>query len=249
MDLELSGKIALVTGGSRGIGRACALQLAKEGADVTISYTANEDAAKSTVDAIQKAGGKATALRFDVADAEACRNAVDTVVKEKGNLHIVVANAGISIDGLLLRFKDEDFEKIFKTNVFGNFYLIKAASRPMMKAKWGRVILMGSVVGQMGNTGQLPYAATKSALEGMAKSLARELASRNITANVVSPGFIDTDMTKALPEQAKQAMLSQIPLGRMGLSDEVADAVAFLASERARYVTGQVLGVNGGMYM
>jgi 3-oxoacyl-[acyl-carrier protein] reductase len=249
MDLELGGKIALVTGGSRGIGRACAMQLAKEGADVTISYTANEEAAKATVDAIQKAGGKANALRFDVADGEACKNAIDTVVKEKGNLHILVANAGISIDGLLLRFKDEDFDKIMRTNVYGAFYLAKAASRPMMKAKWGRIILMGSIVGQMGNSGQIPYAATKSALEGMAKSIAKEIASRNITTNVVSPGFIDTDMTKALPEQAKQAMLTAIPLGRMGLSEEIADAVTFLASERARYITGQVLGVNGGMYM
>jgi 3-oxoacyl-[acyl-carrier protein] reductase len=249
MDLELSGKIALVTGGSRGIGRACAIGLAKEGADVVISYTQNEDAAKAVVETIQQAGGKASAQRFDVADPALCASTVDAIVKEKGALHILVANAGISIDGLLLRFKDEDFEKVFKTNVFGAFYLAKACARPMMKARWGRMVFMGSVVGEMGNSGQIPYAGTKAALDGMARSIARELASRNITANVVAPGFVDTDMTRALAEPVKTAMLGAIPLARMGSVEEIADAVTFLCSERARYVTGQVLNVNGGMYM
>lgn len=249
MDLELAGKIALVTGGSRGIGRACALALAKEGADVTIAYASNEEAAKSTIAAIEQAGGKATAAKLDVADPESCKNVVEETVKTKGNLHILVSNAGISIDGLLLRFKDEDFDKVFKTNVYGTFYLIRAASRAMMRAKWGRMIFMGSVVGETGNAGQIPYAGTKAALDGMARSVARELASRNITANVVAPGFVDTDMTKVLPEPVRAATLASIPAGRMGLSEEIADAVAFLASERARYITGQVLNVNGGMYM
>lgn len=249
MDLELAGKIALVTGGSRGIGRACALALAKEGADVTVAYASNEEAAKSTIAAIEQAGGKASAAKLDVADPESCKNVVEETVKAKGNLHILVSNAGISIDGLLLRFKDEDFDKVFKTNVYGTFYLIRAASRAMMRAKWGRMIFMGSVVGETGNAGQIPYAGTKAALDGMARSVARELASRNITANVVAPGFVDTDMTKVLPEQVKTAMLASIPAGRMGLSEEIADVVTFLASERARYITGQVLNVNGGMYM
>lgn len=249
MDLELSGKVALVTGGSRGIGRACALALAKEGADVTFTYSANEAAANETTAAIQKAGGKAAALKLDVANPEGCKALVEAIVKEKGSLHILVSNAGISIDGLLLRYKDEDFERIFRTNVFGSFYLVKAAARPMMKAKWGRVVMMGSVVGQIGNAGQVAYGAAKAALDGMARSIARELASRNITANVVAPGFIDTDMTRELPEAARTAMLSAIPLGRMGSADEIADTVAFLASERARYITGQVLNVNGGMAM
>lgn len=249
MDLGLNGKIALVTGGSRGIGRACATALATEGADVVISYGSNEAAAQETVAAIEAAGGKASAKKFDVGDPAACKEAVDAIVKEKGGLHVLVNNAGIAVDGLLMRFKDEDLRRIFETNVFGAFYLARAATRPMMKAKWGRIIMMGSVVGEMGNTGQAAYAATKASLDGLAKSIARELASRNVTANVIAPGFIDTDMTNALPEEAQKGLLDQIPTGRMGLAEEIADAVLFLASERAGYVTGQVLNVNGGLYM
>ncbi len=249
MELGLQGKVALVTGGSRGIGRACAVALAKEGANVTLSYTANEQAAQETVAQIEAAGGKASAIRFDVKDAQAAKDAINGVVKSQGGLHILVNNAGVSIDGLIMRYKDEDLERIFQTNVFGAFYLARAACRPMMKAKWGRIIMMGSVVGDMGNTGQAPYAATKAALSGMAKSLARELASRNITANVVAPGFIDTDMTRALPAEAQEGLLGSIPAGKMGEGQDIADAVTFLASERARYITGQVLGVNGGLYM
>jgi 3-oxoacyl-[acyl-carrier protein] reductase len=249
MDLGLSGKIALVTGGSRGIGRACAAALAREGADVVISYSSNEEAAKSAVSAIEQAGGKASARKFDVGDPEACKEAVDAIAKEKGGLHVLVNNAGVAIDGLLMRYKDDDLLKIFQTNVFGSFYLARAASRHMMKSKWGRIVMMGSVVGEMGNTGQAAYAATKSALDGLAKSIARELASRNITANVIAPGFIDTDMTKALPAEAQKALLDSIPAGRMGSAEEIADAVLFLCSDRAAYVSGQVLNVNGGLYM
>lgn len=249
MDLGLSTKIALVTGGSRGIGRACALALARDGVDVTISYTSNEEAARATVEDIQRFGGKAAARKFDVADADAGQEAIEAIVKEKGALHILVNNAGVAIDGLLMRYKDEDLERIFRTNVFGAFYLARAAARPMMKARWGRIIMMGSVVGEMGNTGQAAYAATKASLGGLARSLARELASRNITANVVAPGFIDTDMTRALPEAARKQLLDQIPLGAMGAAEDIADSVAFLCSERARYITGQVLNVNGGLHM
>lgn len=249
MQTGLKGKIALVTGGSRGIGRATSIALAKEGVDVTFTYGSNEAAAQQTVADIEAAGGTAAAVRFDVGDAAACKSAVADLVKAKGALHILVNNAGVSIDGLLMRYKDEDLEKIFRTNVHGPFYLARAAARPMMKAKWGRIIMMGSVVGEMGNTGQAAYAATKAALDGMAKSMARELASRNITANVVAPGFIGTDMTDSLPDEVKTGMLSAIPLGKMGDADDIAQAVTFLASDAAKYITGHVLNVNGGMYM
>lgn len=249
MDLGLQNKIALVTGGSRGIGRAIAVALARQGVDVTFSYSSNEAAAQETVAAIEAVGGQATAVRFDVGDPAAGKAAIDAIVKAKGALHILVNNAGISIDGLLMRYKDDDLERIFRTNVHGPFFLARAAARPMMKARWGRIVMLGSVVGEMGNTGQAAYASTKAALDGMAKSMARELASRGVTANVVAPGFIGTDMTEALPEDVKSAMLSAIPLGAMGDPEDVANAVVYLASDAAKYVTGHVLHVNGGMYM
>jgi 3-oxoacyl-[acyl-carrier protein] reductase len=249
MDLGLKDKVALVTGGSRGIGRAAALGLAKAGAKVTISYTSNEAAAHETVDAIQKGGGRASAARFDVGDSNAVKQAIDGIVASEGALHILVANAGVSVDGLLLRYRDEDLDRVFRTNVYGAFFAARAAARTMMKARWGRIIMMGSVVGEMGNVGQVAYAGTKAALEGMAKSIARELASRGITANVIAPGFIETDMTRGMPEEAKSGLLQSIPVGEIGKPDDVADAVCFLASERARYITGQVLNVNGGLYM
>lgn len=249
MDLGLTDRVALVTGGSRGIGRATARALARAGAKVSLSYTSNEAAAEEAVDEITGAGGQAEALRFDVGDPNACKSAVDDIVKRQGGLHILVNNAGVALDGLLMRYSDEDLERIFRTNVHGPFYLARAAARPMMKARWGRIIMMGSVVGETGNVGQAAYAATKAALDGLARSIARELASRGITANVVAPGFIETDMTAALPEEAKEAMLGQIPLKEMGSTDDVANAVVFLASDAARYVTGHVLHVNGGMYM
>ncbi|MCC7385012.1 MAG: SDR family oxidoreductase [Deltaproteobacteria bacterium] len=249
MDLGLTGKIALVTGGSRGIGRAAAMTLAKAGCDVAISYVANEAAAQETVTAIEGAGGKARAYRFDVADAAATKKSIDEIVKAHGGLHILVANAGIAVDGLAMRFKDEDLERVFRTNVFGAYNSAKAAIYPMMKAKWGRIIFMGSVVGEMGNVGQSAYAGSKAALDGVARSLAREVASRNITANVIAPGFIETEMTGRMTEEMKNALIESIPLGSIGRADDVADLVAFLVSERARYITGQVIHVNGGLYM
>ena len=249
MDLGLEGKVALVTGGSRGIGKACAVALAREGAHVVLTYASNEAAATAVVEGLRAEGRSASARALDVADPDAARAAVDAIVAERGGLHVLVNNAGIAIDGLVLRYKDEDLDKVFRTNVFGAFYLARAAAKAMMKARYGRIVMMGSVVGEMGNAGQTAYAASKAALDGLAKSLARELASLNVTANVIAPGFIDTDMTRDLPEAARNSMLGAIPAGRMGTPEEVADAVLFLASERARYVTGAVLHVNGGMYM
>lgn len=249
MNLGLEGKIALVTGGSRGIGRATALALAKAGMKVHISYSANEAAALEAVAQVEAAGGKCAATRFDVADAEANKEAIEKIVKDDGALHVLVANAGVAIDGLLMRFKDEDLKKSFETNVFGAFYGARAASRPMMKARFGRIIFMSSVVGEMGNVGQSAYAGSKAALLGMAKSMAKELASRNITVNVVAPGFIETDMTSGMSDEMKKYLTDNIPLGGVGKAEQVADAVAFLASERAAYITGHVLDVNGGLYM
>jgi 3-oxoacyl-[acyl-carrier protein] reductase len=249
MESGISGKVALVSGGSRGIGRACAEALAREQVHVVISYSSNEAAAAATVDAIRQAGGHASSVRFDVSDPAACQEAVENVQKEHGRLDILVNNAGIALDNLLVRYKNEDLQRIFATNVFGPFYLTRAAARAMMKARWGRVIMMGSVVGSMGNAGQAAYSATKSAVEGMMHSVARELASRGITANLVAPGFIETDMTHELPDAMRKAFLESIPLQRMGYAEEVADAVCFLASERAKYITGQVIHVNGGLYM
>jgi len=187
--------------------------------------------------------------RFDVADAEACQAAIDETVKAHGGLHILVNNAGVAIDQLLLRLKDEDLERQFAINLKAAFYLCRAAARPMMKQRQGCIVNLGSVVGEMGNVGQTAYAATKAGLMGFTKSLARELASRNVRVNLVSPGFIDTDMTRDLPEEARAKMLESIPLGRMGTPEEVASVVAFLASDAASYVTGEVIRVNGGMLM
>ncbi len=249
MELGLTGRVALVTGGSRGIGRAIAVALAREGAKVTLTYGSRREAADEAVAAIRRDGGEAEALGFDVGDPAAGKAAVESVTKTQGGLHILVNNAGVAIDNLLLRLKDDELDTLFRTNVLGPFALARAAARPMTKARWGRIINIGSVVGAMGNGGQTGYGATKAALEGMARSLARELASRNVTCNVVAPGFIGTDMTSGLPEAAKAHLLQSIPLGEMGQPEDVADAVCFLASERARYVTGQVLHVNGGLYM
>ena len=250
MDLELKGRVALVTGGSRGIGRAIAHALAREGADVTLTYGSNQSAANQVVEELRSAYNcAAEAIGFDVKDPAACKAAVDGLVAQKGSLHILVNNAGVAIDNLILRFKDQDLETIFRTNVFGPFALARSAARPMTKARWGRIVNLGSVVGEMGNTGQSAYAATKAALDGLSRSLAREFASRNVTCNVVAPGFIATDMTSDIPDATKTKMLEAIPLGKMGQPEDVADAVAFLCSDRARYITGHVLHVNGGMYM
>lgn len=246
---DFQGKVVLVTGGSRGIGRACAVAFAKAGATVIVGYAHNEAAAQETVSALSNASGAGVALRLDVADAQACASAVESIIKEHGHFDVLVNNAGIAVDGLVMRLKDDDWDRQIDTNLKGAFALIRAAARPMMKQKAGVIVNISSVVGETGNAGQAAYSASKAGLIGLTKSVARELASRNIRVNAVSPGFIATDMTSAIPAPAKDKLLDSIPLARLGTAEEVAQAVLFLASDAASYITGEVLKVNGGMYM
>ena len=238
----LDGRVALVTGATRGIGRAIALELAKQGAKVV--GTATSEAGAAT---ISQAGIAGRVL--DVRDAAQCDALVAAIQKEFGDIAVLVNNAGVTRDNLALRMKDADWDLVMETNLRPVFRLSRAVMRGMMKARWGRIINITSVVGASGNPGQANYAAAKAGIVGMAKSLARELGSRNITVNCVAPGFIDTDMTRALPEEQKAALLGQIPLGRLGQPEDIAAAVAYLASPAAGYVTGVVLHVNGGMYL
>lgn len=246
---DFRNKVALVTGGSRGIGRAVSLELGKGGATVVVNYAGNEAAALETCSLIEAAGGRAEARRFDVADSAACQEAIDQIVATHGGLHVLVNNAGIAIDGLLMRLKDADLERQLDVNLKAAFFLCRAVARPMMKQRGGAIVNLTSVVGEMGNAGQTAYAATKAGLVGFTKSLARELASRGVRANLVSPGFIDTDMTRDLPEDVRARMMEAIPLARLGTAQEVANAVAWLASDQSAYVTGELIRVNGGMYM
>ena len=245
----LDGKTALVTGASRGIGRAIALCLAAEGARVAINYAGNVKAAEEVKASVEAAGGTAILCQADIADSSAVEAMVANVVKEFGTIDILVNNAGITRDALLMRMKDEDFAKVLDTNLKGVFYCTKAVSKLMMKKRSGRIVNMASVVGLVGNAGQTNYAAAKAGVIGFSKSAAKELASRGITVNVVAPGFIGTDMTAGLPESVKEKMLTDIPLGRMGEAEDVANAVLFLASDQASYITGQVVNVDGGMVM
>ena len=245
----LDGKTALVTGASRGIGRAIALCLAAEGARVAINYAGNVKAAEEVKAAIEAAGGTAILCQADIADSAAVEAMVANVVKEFGTIDILVNNAGITRDTLLMRMKNEDFAKVLDTNLKGVFYCTKAVSKLMMKKRSGRIVNMASVVGLVGNAGQTNYAAAKAGVIGFSKSAAKELASRGITVNVVAPGFIGTDMTAGLPESVKEKALSDIPLGRAGQPEDVANAVLFLASDQASYITGQVVNVDGGMVM
>ncbi len=243
---DFSGKVVLITGGSRGIGRACAVAFADLGAQVVIGYAGNEAAANETL-ALLKTKGRA--LRFDVADAAACAKAVDSVVEEFGRLDVLVNNAGVALDGLVLRTKEEDWDRQLDTNLKGAFALIRAAARPMMKQRAGAIVNLTSVVGETGNAGQAAYSASKAGLIGLTKSVARELASRNIRVNAVSPGLIETDMTARISGETRTKMVEEIPLSRLGAASEIAHAVVFLASDEASYITGEVLRVNGGMYM
>lgn len=243
---RFEGKVALVTGASRGIGRAIAQRLAAQGALVVAA--ARGDNAAETVAAIVAAGGRAEALALDVTDAEQTVAAVQGVVAAHGRLDILVSNAGITRDQLMLRMKRTDWDEVISTNLTAAFVLCQAALKPMLKQRSGRIVAISSVVGQMGNAGQANYAASKAGLIGFCKSLAREVGSRSVTVNVVAPGFVETDMTKAVAAETQQQWASQIPLGRLGSPDDIANAVCFLASDEASYITGQVLAVNGGMY-
>jgi 3-oxoacyl-[acyl-carrier protein] reductase len=246
----MSKRVALVTGASRGIGRAIAIALAKDGLFVVVNYTANEGAAAETLAALKAAGGDGALSRFDVADAAAVDAAVKQIASEQGGLDVLVNNAGIAIDGLLLRTKKEDWQRTLDVNLSGAFHCCKAASRYLLKATHGRIVNISSVVGEQGNAGQVSYAAAKAGLIGVTRTLARELASRAVTVNCVTPGFIETDMTAAhVQGEARDALLKQIPLGRIGAAEDVAEAVRFLVSPQASYVTGQVLRVNGGLLM
>ena len=246
---SMSGKNAVVTGGSRGIGRAICLELARRGANVVFSYAGNTAAADKTLEELKALGVEARAIQGNVADPAAAKTLIDTAVKELGGIHILVNNAGITRDGLAMAMKEEDFDAVIETNLKGAFLCMKAAIRPMMKARYGRIVNLSSVVALRGNPGQVNYCASKAGLIGMTKSLAKEMGARGITVNAVAPGYISTDMTAALPDAARQAMLSTIPVGRAGSPEDVAAAVAFLASEEAGYITGQVLSVDGGMGM
>jgi 3-oxoacyl-[acyl-carrier protein] reductase len=246
--VTLAGKLALVTGATRGIGRAIALQLGRDGATV-IGTATTEAGAGQISEALSQAGVQGAGMALNVRDAAACDTLFEALQKERGDVLILVNNAGITRDNLALRMKDAEWDEVMETNLKAVFRLSRAVMRGMMKARWGRIINITSVVGASGNPGQANYAAAKAGVVGMTKSLSRELGSRNVTVNCVAPGFIDTDMTRALPEAQRTALLGQIPLGRLGVPEDIAAAVAYLASPAAGYVTGCVLHVNGGMYM
>lgn len=247
--MNFTGKTAVVTGGSRGIGRAICLELARGGANVMLCYAGNEEAALDTVAACEALGAKAAAMRCDVSKTDEVKALVDAALQQFGAVHILVNNAGITRDGLLMTMKEDAWDQVLDTNLKGAFLTMKAVARTMMKQRYGRIVNLSSVVGLHGNAGQVNYAASKAGVIGMTKSLAKELASRGVTVNAVAPGFIDTDMTAALPQAARDALLSTIPTQRLGAAEEVAQAVAFLASDQAAYITGQVLAVDGGMSM
>jgi 3-oxoacyl-[acyl-carrier protein] reductase len=244
---DLTGRVALVTGASRGIGRAIAERFAQQGALVVAA--ARGDNARATADAIGASGGKAEAVSVDVTDTTALEQLPGKVVGTHGRLDILVSNAGIARDQLLMRMKREDWDAVLATNLTAAFVLTQAAMRPMLRQRGGRIITVSSVVGQMGNAGQSNYAASKAGLIGFSKALAREVASRGITVNVIAPGMVDTDMTRAIADKAHTDWTAQIPLGRLGTVDDIAAAACYLASDEAAYITGHVLAVNGGMYM
>ena len=247
--MSLAGKVAVVTGGSRGIGRAICLRLAKMGAKVVINYVSRPEAAEETKAQVEALGSECVVLKFNVAITSEVQEAFKQITGECGRIDILVCNAGITRDGLLATMKEDDWDQVMAVNLKGAFNCIKAGCRPMMKQRWGRIIIITSVVGFAGNAGQANYSAAKAGLVGLTRSSARELASRSITVNCVAPGYIDTDMTSDLPETVKEKILSEIPLGVLGEPEDIAGAVAYLASEDGGYVTGQAIHVNGGMFM
>ncbi|WP_342600660.1 3-oxoacyl-[acyl-carrier-protein] reductase [Psychrobacillus sp. FSL H8-0483] len=246
---KLDGKSVIVTGASRGIGKDIALYLAKEGAKVAVNYSGSQEKAEAVVEEIKSFGGEAFAVQANVDQAEDVQKLISTTLETFGTIDILVNNAGITRDNLLMRMKEQEWDDVLNTNLKGVFLCTKAVTRQMMKQRQGRIINITSIVGVSGNPGQANYVAAKAGVIGLTKSTALELASRNITVNSVAPGFITTDMTDALPEEVKNQMLSQIPLAKFGNPEDIAKAVAFLASDDANYITGQTLHVNGGMYM
>lgn len=245
----LTGKVALVTGAGRGIGREVALTLAEYGADVIVNYNGSKEKAQELAARIEEMGRKAVAVQCSVADFESCGKMITDMLTVFGHIDILVNNAGITRDNLVIRMTEQDFDAVVDTNLKGTFNTIKHLYRPFIKQKSGRIINLSSVTGVLGNAGQANYAASKAGVIGLTKSMARELASRNITVNAVAPGYIDTDMTQAMTDAAKEATVAQIPLKRVGMPRDVAETVAFLASDKAAYITGQVICVDGGMAM
>jgi 3-oxoacyl-[acyl-carrier protein] reductase len=246
---SLAGQVAVVTGGSRGIGRAICIRLAGLGAHVVINYSSNQAAAEEVQALCETAGGSASINGFNVGDSDSVDKAFDDIKQKYGRVDILVNNAGISRDGLFIRMKNEDWDQTLQTNLNGSFYCARAAVKIMMKARYGRLINVSSVVAEMGNAGQVPYVSSKAGVIGLTKAMAKEVASRNITVNAITPGFIETDMTAALDPKLQEEHLKAIPLARYGKADEVAALVAFLAGAESGYITGQVIGINGGMYM
>ena len=247
MDQTMEGKVAVVTGASRGIGKAIAVKLASKGATVVINYNGSRERAEEVKNEVESAGGKAVIIQCNVADFDACKEFIETVIKEQGRIDILVNNAGITKDGLLMKMSEEDFDKVLDTNLKGTFHTIRAALRQMIRQRSGRIINMASVVGVSGNAGQANYAASKAGIIGLTKTVARELASRGITVNAVAPGFIATDMTAVLPEAVQAEMTKGIPLGRFGdPKTDIAPVAVFLASDMASYVSGETITIQGG---
>ena len=247
MDQTMEGKVAVVTGASRGIGKAIAVKLASKGATVVINYNGSRERAEEVKNEVESAGGKAVIIQCNVADFDACKEFIETVIKEQGRIDILVNNAGITKDGLIMKMKEEDFDSVLNVNLKGTFNTIRHSARQMLKQRSGKIINISSVSGILGNVGQANYAASKAGVIGLTKTMARELGSRGITVNAIAPGFVDTEMTEVLSEEIRENACKQIILGRFGKPEDIANTAVFLASDKADYITGQVISVDGGM--